>query len=176
MVVKATSDRGVPRKTPDGVDPNNRRTRKTQRDGHNNGVKIWSLCSVSSTLSHANLEQPKRKPCNKLRGKMLLKKPSCVFLPASLSCVLHFRRNPSCVCLCHCVVIIVSLWYGTWLYNTTRSCSASGVDSSSSGVVCSWTGWFLFMFCTSGSLLIEHRPSNVDLDEVNSERVVIGRN
>ena len=25
---------------PDGVDPNIRRTRKTQRDGHNSGVKI----------------------------------------------------------------------------------------------------------------------------------------
>ena len=37
-----------------------RRLRKTQRDGHNSGVKIWSLCSVSSTLSHANLEQPFR--------------------------------------------------------------------------------------------------------------------
>ena len=26
--------------SPDGVDPNIRRTRKTQRDGHNSGVKI----------------------------------------------------------------------------------------------------------------------------------------
>ena len=43
-----------------------KRTRKTQRDGHNSGVKIWSLCSVSSTLSHANLEQPFRTP--KVRG------------------------------------------------------------------------------------------------------------
>ena len=54
-----TRPRG-PSESPDGVDPNIRRTRKTQRDGHNCGVKIWSLCSVSSTLSHANLEQPFR--------------------------------------------------------------------------------------------------------------------
>ena len=49
-----------PSESRDGVDPNIKRTRKTQRDGHNSGVKIWSLCSVSSTLSHANLEQPFR--------------------------------------------------------------------------------------------------------------------
>ena len=81
VVGKATPDRGGPRKSPDGVDPKtsgwaSKRTRKTQRDGHNSGVKIWSLCSVSSTLSHANLT-------NKVRGKILLKKSSCVFLPAS---------------------------------------------------------------------------------------------
>ena len=64
---------------------------KTQRDGHNSGVKIWSLCSVSSILSHANLSNP----CNKVRGKMLLKK-----FPASLS-------------LCCC----------GWLYNKKADCS-----------------------------------------------------
>ena len=45
---------------PDGVDPSIRRTRKTQRDGHNSGVKILQLFSVLSTLSHATLEQPFR--------------------------------------------------------------------------------------------------------------------
>ena len=34
VVGKATPDRGGSRKTPDGVDPNIRRTRKTQRVGH----------------------------------------------------------------------------------------------------------------------------------------------
>ena len=34
-----TRPRG-PSESPDGVDPNIRRTRKTQRDGHNSGVKI----------------------------------------------------------------------------------------------------------------------------------------
>ena len=64
-----TRPRG-PSESPDGVDPNIRRTIKTQRDGHNSGVKIWSLCSVSSILSHATLEQPLSNPCNKVRGKI----------------------------------------------------------------------------------------------------------
>ena len=69
--------------TPDGVDPNIKRTRKTQRDCHNSGVKIWSLCSVSSILSHANLQQPFRTLAIKWEVNMLLKKSSCIFLPAS---------------------------------------------------------------------------------------------
>ena len=67
-----------------------KRTRKTQRDGHNSGVKIWSLCSVSSSLSHANLEQPFLNPCNKVRGKY--------------NCKEVFLCLPSCICVCHCVV------------------------------------------------------------------------
>ena len=59
-----------------------KRTRKTQRDGHNSGVKIWSLCSVSSTLSHANLEQPFRTLAIKWEVNIFLKKSSCVFLLA----------------------------------------------------------------------------------------------
>ena len=74
-----TRPRG-PSKSPDGVDPNIKRTRKTQRDGHNSGVKIWSLCSVSSILSHANLEKPFRTLAIKWGVKILLKKSSCVFI------------------------------------------------------------------------------------------------
>ena len=90
-----TRPRG-PSESPDRVDPNIRRTRKTQRDGHNSGVKIWSLCSVSSTLSHANLT-------NKLRDKYVVKE---VFLCLP-SCVLY-----SCVCrlllrLNYCVVLML---------------------------------------------------------------------
>ena len=81
MVGKATPDRGGPQVDPKTSGWASKRTRKTQRDGHNSGVKIWSLCSVSSILSHANLS----KPCNKVRGKMFLKKPSCVFILAFLS-------------------------------------------------------------------------------------------
>ena len=100
---EATPVRGGPRKTPDGVDHNISRTRKTQRDGHNSGVKICSLCSVSSTLSHANPWTTLSNPCNKLRGeyfskKVFLRLPSCVFLLASLSCVLY-----TCVCRLSCV-------------------------------------------------------------------------
>ena len=76
--------------TPDGVDPNIRRTRKTQRDGHNSGVKIWSLCSVSSILSHANLSNP----CNKVRGEYFSKE---VFL-----------RLPSFMCLNYGVVVMLN--------------------------------------------------------------------
>ena len=67
-----TRPRG-PSESPDGVDPNIRKTRKTQRDGHYSGVKIWSLCSVSSILSQATLEQSFRNPCNKERGKYIWK-------------------------------------------------------------------------------------------------------
>ena len=97
MVGKATPDRGGPRKSPDGVDPKtsgwaSKRTRKTQRDGHNSGVKIWSLCSVSSTLSHANPWTTLSNPCNKVRGKNIVKEVflrlyPASFLPVSSSCV-----------------------------------------------------------------------------------------
>ena len=97
-----TRPRG-PRKSPDGVDSKtsgwaSKRTRKTQRDGHNSGVKIWSLCSVSSILSHANPWATLSNPCNKVRGKYIWKE---VFLRPS------FLRFPSWVlysCVCyHCV-------------------------------------------------------------------------
>ena len=90
------------------VDPktsgwSSKRTRKTQRDGHNSGVKIWSLCSISSTLSHANFEQPFRTLAIKWEVNIFLKKSSCVFLPASLLCVVY-----SCVCLWYCVVVMLN--------------------------------------------------------------------
>ena len=99
MVGKATPDRGGPRKSPDGVDPKtsgwaSKRTRKTQRDGHNSGVKIWSLCSVSSILSHATLQQPFRTLAIKWEVNIFLKKSSCILS----SCVCRL----SCVCY-HCV-------------------------------------------------------------------------
>ena len=95
--------------SPDGVDPNIRRTRKKQRDGHNSGVKIWSLCSVSSTLSHANLEQPFRTLVKYVRGKyvvkevVLLRHPSCILIVPASFCVLY-----SCVCLWCCVVVMLN--------------------------------------------------------------------
>ena len=109
MVGKATPDRGGPRKSPDGVDPKtsgweSKRTRKTQRDGHNSGVKIWSLCSVSSTLSHANLWTTLSNPCNKVRGKhnckeVFLRLPSFMRLvPASfIMRLLSLRRYVSSI-------------------------------------------------------------------------------
>ena len=119
-----TKPRG-PSESPDGVDPNIRRTRKTQREGHNSGVKIWSLCSVSSSLSHATLEQPFRTLAIKWEVNIIVKQSSCVFLPA-LS-FLHLN--------CHCVVIIVSLWYGTWLYN---SCTVPTTSARPHGIPLVW--------------------------------------
>ena len=91
-----TRPRG-PSETPDGVDPNIKRTRKTQRDGHNSGVKIWSLCLVSSTLSHANLEQPFRTLAIKWEVNIFLKKssmrPSFLRLYRCVVVMLHERVN-----------------------------------------------------------------------------------
>ena len=84
-----TGPRG-PSESPDGVDPNIRRTRTTQRDGHNSGVKIWSLCSVSAS-SHMLTFQTL---AMKWEVNIFLKKSSCVLS----SCVCRL----SCVCY-HCV-------------------------------------------------------------------------
>ena len=92
-----TRPRG-PSETPDGVDLNLKRTRKTQRDGHNSGVKIWSLCSVSSTLSHANLEQPFRTLAIKWEVNIFLKKSSCF---------VSFLRLPSFMHLNYGVVVML---------------------------------------------------------------------
>ena len=74
-------------------------------DGHNIWVKIFQLCSVSSSLSHVNLEQPLRTLAIKWEVNILLKKSSSV-------CHYHCVFVIACVCL-----IIVSLWYGTWEFN-----------------------------------------------------------
>ena len=115
-----TRPRG-PSESPDGVDPNIRRTRKTQRDGHNSGVKIWFLCSVSSTLSYANPWTTLSNPCNKLRGeyfskKVFLRLPSCVFIMRRL-----FMRLSLSLCRCElfyiymCTYVDVNLHM--WVYN-----------------------------------------------------------
>ena len=93
--------------TPDGVDPNIRRTKKTQRDGHNSGVKIRSLCSVSCTLSHANLEQPFWTHAIKWEVNIFQKKSSCVFIMRRL-----FIRLSLILCRCD------AEWWCRWLYNT----------------------------------------------------------
>ena len=76
------------------------------------GSKCYSLCSVSSSLSHATLVQPFRTLTNKVRGKNIVKE---VFL-----------RLPSFMRLCPCVCfIIVSLWCCGWLYNNCNNCSST---------------------------------------------------
>ena len=104
-----------PSETPDGVDPNIKRTRKTQRDGHNSGVKVWSVCSVSSILSHANLWTTLSNLAIKGEVNIFLKKSFCVFFLASFLPASSFLRLCPCVCL-----IIVSLWCCRWLYNIVR--------------------------------------------------------
>ena len=69
---------------PDGVDPSIRRTRKTQRDGHNSGVKILQFMFGLSSLSHATLEQPFRTLQIKWEVNIFVKKSSCVFVLASV--------------------------------------------------------------------------------------------
>ena len=83
-----------------------KRTRKTQRDGHNSGVKIWSLCSVSSTLSHANLEQPFRTLAIKWEANIFLKKSSCVvYYCICYHCV---GMYPVYICMQHYYIIEIS--------------------------------------------------------------------
>ena len=103
MLIRCHKESQHPAEWALGLRLNIRRTRKTQHDGHNSGVKIWSLCSVSSTLSHANLEQPFRTLAIKWEVNIFLKKSSCIFLPASLSCVVY-----SCICLWYCVVVMLN--------------------------------------------------------------------
>ena len=86
-----------------------KRTRKTQRDGHNSGVKIWSLCSVSRTLSDANLEQPFRTLAIKWEVNMFVKEvflclPSCVFIVVSLWIILHIYVH---VCRCESTYVTI---------------------------------------------------------------------
>ena len=56
-----------------------------------------------------------------MRGKISLKKSSCVFLPGSFI--------TACV-VCHCVLIIVSLWCCTWQYNIWRRWQWRGTPHS----------------------------------------------
>ena len=60
MLIRCRKESHHPAEWPLGLWLSIRRTRKTQRDGHKFGVKIFKLCSVSNSLSHANLEQPFR--------------------------------------------------------------------------------------------------------------------
>ena len=62
-------------------------------------VKIWSLYSVSSILSHANLEQPFRTLAIKWEVNIFLKKSSCVVC----SCV----YLSACVCLYYYWVVMI---------------------------------------------------------------------
>ena len=70
------------------------------------GSRYYSLYSISSSLSHATLEQPFRTLAIKWEVNIFIKK--------------SFLRLPSCVFVIASVFIIVSLWYSTWEYNIYR--------------------------------------------------------
>ena len=76
-------------------------------------VKIWSLCSVSSSLSHATLEQPFRTLAINWEVNIIVKKSSCVFPLASLS-----------LCRCELFYIYMCMYVDVnlhmWLYNESK--------------------------------------------------------
>ncbi len=87
-------------------------------------VKIWCLCSVSSTFSNANLT-------NKVRGiyfskEVFLRLPSCILIVPASS-FLHL--NCSCVFLPSCVLIMVSLWCWMNVYMYTTICHKTQLTS-----------------------------------------------
>ena len=70
------------------------------------GSKCYSLCSVSSSLSHATLEQPFRTFTNNVRGKNIVKEvflrlPSCVvYLASVIHCVGMYPAYISSIYIC----------------------------------------------------------------------------
>ncbi len=68
------------------------------------GSRYYSLCSVSSSLSHATLEQPFRTLTNKVRGKYIIVKE---VLLASILRASSFLRYPSCICLYRCELFYI---------------------------------------------------------------------
>ena len=122
---KATPDRGGPRKSPDGVDPEtsgwaSKRTRKTQRDGHNSGVKIWSLCLVSSILSHANLQQPFRTLAIKWEVNIFEKKSSCVLHSCVLSSCVFVLASVLLLCRYDTANEYITIQLTKWSYLNKR--------------------------------------------------------
>ena len=103
-----TRPRG-PSESPDGVDPNIRRTIKTQRDGHNSGIKIWSLRSVSASSHMQTLKQPFQTLAIKWEVNIIEKKSSaslsCVFLDASFIIVSVFTQY---------IYMRISAWISRW--------------------------------------------------------------
>ena len=71
---------------------------------HNFGVKIFQLCSVSSSLSHANLEQPFRTLAIKWEVYIFIKKSFSVFI---IACVVYHCVCYPCVCIYYCVVVML---------------------------------------------------------------------
>ena len=76
------------------------------------GSRNYSLCSVSSSLSHATLEQPFRTLAIKWEVHIFVKKSSCVFILPASSCVF---LHASVLLLCR----YDAAWTCIWEYNIT---------------------------------------------------------
>ena len=101
MLIRCNKGKPTPQQSgPQGSGWSIRRTRKTQRDGHKFGVKIFQLRSVSSSLSHANLEQSFWTLAIKWEANIFIKKSSCLY---------------------HCVCLLL------WVYNKNSSISNNSV-------------------------------------------------
>ena len=139
MVGKATPDRGGTRKSPDGVDPKtsgwaSKRTRKTQRDGHNSwGQNMKFMFGLQHPLTCKPLNRPFRTLQIKWEVKILSKKSSCflsscVFLHASVFDIVSLLMLNDDVddyltlVLYRCVVVILSacicICICIWVYNS----------------------------------------------------------
>ena len=91
---------------------------------------MWSLCSVSSTLSHANLEQPFSKLTNKNERWNIVKEVflrlsvcvvySCDFIIVRLSnyCVVRMLHEHVYVYIS--IYMYISAWISRWVYNIVR--------------------------------------------------------
>ena len=97
MLIRCSKESQHPAVDPKTSGWASKRTRKTQHDGHMKWRSKYEVYVRSPAPSHMQTLKNPFEPCNKLRGKMLLKKSSCLFLHASVS-------------------IIESLWYGKWVY------------------------------------------------------------
>ena len=114
-------------------------------------VKIWSLCSVSSTLSHANLEQPFRTLAIKWEVNIFVKKSSCVLY--SCVCYLCVGMYPAYICIfLHESEDDYATSVVLWLYAALqyRSCMSSNLlVFHTSGGILSRPAAFLFLVFVS---------------------------
>ena len=88
---------------------------------HNFGVKIFQLCSVSSSLSHENLEQPFRTLAIKWEIYIFIKKSSCVFIIASVYLLCRYDTA-------HENTTYYAITVINHIYHTSSSSRSTGTD------------------------------------------------
>ena len=107
MLIRCSKESHHPAEWTPGLRLSIRRTRKTQRDGHKFGVRIFQFCSVSDSLSHANHWVTHFVP---LQINWEVNIVKYVFLRASLSFSLH-----------ELIYMYISTWISRWQYNSFAS-------------------------------------------------------